>query len=106
MLLTKRRNFKMCDNRLGYKMRTGGGLPDKVFGAFSLKDEADADNEGPSPDHSEATAWAARQNEQARMCGREAFVFAAVVPADEAEGERLYAMYLATMGSKDFSLYR
>ena len=97
---------------LGYKIRTGGGLQDKVFGIFGTDhedDEETTDEFGAVAEAAEfkaAKSWAKRQSVEAALCGK-AFVFTAYLPQTAEEAALLYAQFLAmhkTPGA--FALYK
>ena len=100
---------------LGYKIRTGGGLQDKVFGIFGTDHEDDEDDAkmtdesgamAEAAELKQAKAWAKYQNVQSALNGR-TFRFAAYVPETAEEAALLYAQFLArhtTPGA--FALYK
>ena len=97
---------------LGYKLRTGGGLEDKVFGSFGTAyddEEETTDLDGAAVDAAElkeAKAWAKKQNVEAARCCK-TFTFQAYLPQTAEEDATLYAKFLAmhkTPGA--FALYK
>ena len=96
--------------QFGFRLRTGGNLPDKVFGIFSLHEHSDdgAEDNGATlktADHQESEAWAKKQNRQAAFCDK-FFTFTAYVPSTEAEESTLYAQFLAIKGQRAaYALY-
>ena len=91
---------------LGFKIRTGGGLPEKLFGAFSSSmdyEEADADSESEiSADEAAASHWVKKQNVESKLNGY-SFTFALRYAASPADAIDLYKEFVC---QQDFRLYK
>lgn len=81
---------------IGFKIRTGGTLPEKIFGVFSLTDPDAEDEEQASAEHKQAEAWAKKHTDEAKLLDKP-FTFVAYVPSCSEEEKGLLTRYYETI---------